>query len=155
MRDLPRIVAQSTVGQKSKVEIWRDGKKKTVTVKTDPYPDDETVAGLNRGSSSPDADEDNEFGARLSELTVEYRQRLSIADEVEGVVVLEVAPDGLAAQNGIRRGDVITTVNNITVSEPDDVFAQIESAQKKGRDKIVVLLQRNNGSRFIPFDLSE
>ncbi|MCL4150720.1 UNVERIFIED_CONTAM: hypothetical protein GTU68_055920 [Idotea baltica] len=145
MGDLPRIVAQSAVGDKFKVGIWRNGKSRNLTIQTDRYPDD----------ASPQVSEDDVFGARLSELDDSIRRQFEIDEDVEGIVVLEVTEEGLAASNGIRRGDVITSVNNSKVDDPEDVQDEIRDAKKDGRDKIVVLLQRNAGSRFIPFNLAE
>jgi len=156
MRDLPRIVAQSKVGKKSKVVVWRDGSKKTLSIVADSYPDDATVAGLSTGSEQQsEVSEDDAFGATLSELNDEFRTRYSIDNSISGVLVVDVTQDGLAAKNGVRRGDVITSVNNIKVNEPDDIVKQIEKARKQGREKVVVLLQRNNSGRFISFDLAD
>jgi len=63
--------------------------------------------------------------------------------------------DGMAAANGIRTGDVITSVNNRQVNEPSEVIASIEKAKRDEREKIVVLLLRNGNSRFIPLDLTD
>lgn len=156
MRDLPKIVAQSAVGERYKVGIWRNGKNRTLTIETDRFPDDNAVASLvtPRSSSEPESTE-NAFGATLSELDDDLRSQFDISDDIEGVLVVDVNQDGLAAQNGVRRGDVITSVNNANVEEPEDIQDEIEDAIKDGKDKIVVLLQRNTGSRFIPFNLAE
>ena len=157
MRDLPKIVAQAAVGEKFKVGIWRSGKRKTLTIETDKFPDDSTVASLVKpeSSSTPDVSDNDLFGARLSELDDSTRGQFGIDDDIDGIVVLDVNEEGLAANNGIRRGDVITSVNNTRVKDPEDVQNEIRDAKKDGRDKIVVLLQRNTGSRFIPFNLAE
>lgn len=155
MRDLPKIVAQSAVGDKFDMEVWRDGKIRKMTITTDRFPDDDAVATLVRPDATPQLEEDDVFGATLSELTDEMRNEYSISDDISGLIVLNVRNDGLAAQNGIRQGDVITSVNNASVDKVDDVAKEIEGAKRQGRDKIVVLLQRNTGSRFIPFNLNE
>ncbi|MBX2848100.1 MAG: Do family serine endopeptidase [Acidiferrobacterales bacterium] len=157
MRDLPKTVAQSPVGEKFKVDIWRNGKSRTVTIETERFPEDDVVAGAvtPRSSEGLDASDDDVFGARLSELDDDLRRQFDINDDIDGIVVLEVDANGLASRNGVRRGDVITSVNNEEVDRPRDVRNEISDAKKSGKDKIVVLLQRNNGSRFIPFNLAE
>ena len=157
MRDLPKIVAQSEVGKKYKVGICRNGKDRSLTIETDRFPEDDAVAGLvSPGQpTNPKSEQDDVFGASLSKLTDDVRRQYEIADDIDGVVVIDVNRNGLAAQNGIRQGDVITSVNNTKVSKVDDIKGEIEDAKKDGRNKVVVLLQRNNGSRFIPFDLTE
>jgi serine protease Do len=156
MRDLPRVVAQSTVGNNYKVVVWRDGAEKNLSIKTERYPDDTALAAL-RGNAQGDniePSQDEMLGAKLSELNDQLRSRFGIDDDIGGVVVVGVDQDGLAASNGIRPGDLITTINNRSVSEPGQVFETVEKAKAAGRKKVVVLLQRNGNSRFIPFNLS-
>ena len=157
MRDLPKIVAQSEVGKKYEVGIWRNGKDRSLTIETDRFPEDDAVAGLvsPNQSTTPKSEQDDVFGASLSKLTDDVRRQYDINDDIDGVVVIDVDRYGLAAQNGIRQGDVITSVNNVKVLKVNDIQDEIKDAKKDGRDKVVVLLQRNNGSRFIPFDLTE
>jgi serine protease Do len=154
MRDLPRIVAQSAVGKKYKVVVWRNGSKKTLTIETDRYPDDLGLASTESDSTSK-PESDDVLGAELSKMNSDVRTQFKIDDELKGVVVLSVERAGLAARNGIRAGDVITSVNNKKISEPNDVTQSILKAKKDGREKIVVLLQRNNASRFIAYYLSD
>lgn len=157
MRDLPRIVAQSEVGEKYKVSVWRSGKTRTLTIETDRYPDDNDVASLlSPGSSTkPESNQDEMFGAQLGKLNDSYRRQFNIDDDIDGVIVLDVSQEGLAAKNGIRRGDVITSINNERIRDAADVQKEIKNAQKDGREKVIVLLQRNTGSQFIPFNLAE
>lgn len=157
MRDLPKLVAQSTVGKKYKVIVWRDGARKTLTIKPERYPDDRALAALGGGSSPGNGEPEgnNSLGARLSELSDELRVRFHLDNDLKGVVVVSVRADGLMDKNGIQTGDVITSVNNDKVDTPADVIESIANAKSNNRSKVVVLLQRNGNSRFIPFDLDE
>ena len=156
MRDLPRIVAQAQVGKKYKVVVWRNGGKKTLTIKTDRYPDSLGVASTgSSGDSNAESESDDILGANLAKINKELRSKFSLDDDLNGVVVLEVHSQGLAARNGFREGDVITSVNNSRVDKPSEVTDRIKKAKNDGKSKIVVLLQRNNSSRFIAFDLSD
>jgi serine protease Do len=156
MRDLPRVVAQSTVGKNYKVMVWRDGAEKNLTIKTERFPDDIALAALSGNPQSENLEpaQDEVLGAQLSKLNDQLRSRFEIDDDIDGVAVVAVDQDGLAASNGIRPGDLITTINNRSVSEPGEVFETVEKAKAAGRKKVVVLLLRNGNSRFIPFDLS-
>lgn len=156
MRDLPRVVAQSTVGKNYKVVVWRNGAEKNLTIETERYPDDVALAALrsNAPNGSIVPEQDAVLGAQLSKLNDQLRSRFDIDGDLDGVLVVDVDQEGLAASNGIRMGDLITTINNRTVSEPDQVFDTVEKAKAAGREKVVVLLQRNGNSRFIPFNLS-
>ena len=155
MRDLPRIVAQSEVGKSYNVIVWRNGVKKTLSIKTDRYPDSNSIVGSSDTQNESGSSTDDLLGAELSTLNADIRQRFQLSSDLHGVAVLEVNRDGLAAQNGLRSGDVITSVNNVKVDLPKQVIEQITKARDRNRSKIVVLLQRNNSSRFIAFDLSK
>jgi serine protease Do len=157
MRDLPRVVAQSTVGNNYKVVVWRDGAEKNLSIRTERYPDDTALAALRGNAQSENIKPAQEeiLGAKLSKLDGQLRLRFDIDDDINGVVVVGVDQDGLAASNGIRPGDLISTINNRSVSEPSQVFETLEKAKAAGREKVVVLLQRNGNSRFIPFNLSD
>ena len=107
------------------------------------------------GDSNAESESDDILGANLAKINKELRSKFSLDDDLNGVVVLEVHSQGLAARNGFREGDVITSVNNSRVDKPSEVTDRIKKAKNDGKSKIVVLLQRNNSSRFIAFDLSD
>lgn len=157
MRDLPKVVATSSVGEKYKVDVWRDGARKTLTIKTARFPEDETFARVDSDKDQPKTEPkmDKVLGAQLERLDDEARETYGIDQAAKGVLVLEVKRGGLAAQNGLRRGDVITTLNGVSVRTPDDVFDIVQRAQAKGRSNIPVLLQRSGGARFLPFKLEK
>jgi len=154
MRDLPKTVAQSSVGEKHKVEIWRDNRKKIINIVTERFPEDPQVASPSKPKSDNSNDVDEVIGARLSALNDRERSRYGIDDSVEGVLVLGVEPGGLAAKNGLRRGDVISVLNGIKVNEASDVSEILESAKKKKQSTVPILLSRANGARFMPFRLN-
>ena len=68
MRDLPRIVAQSAVGEKYKVDVWRAGGKKSLTIKTERFPDDPRVASAPSSDTEPEEKMDKLLGASLTEM---------------------------------------------------------------------------------------
>ena len=153
MRDLPKTVAQSSVGEKHKVVIWRDGRKKTISITTEPFPEEPRLASQSKTQESPDTDMDEVIGAQLSVLSDESRSRYRISSDVAGVLVVAVEAGGLAAKNGLRRGDVISALNGIRVNSPSDILDIIKSANKKRQSTLPILLSRGNDARFMPFRL--
>lgn len=152
MRDLPRIVAQSAVGEKYRVKIWRDGKEKTITLATERFPED--VASTDAGSeSSSEPEQEATIGAQLSELTDPLRRRYGISKQADGVLVLSVEGRGLAAKNGLLRGDVIASFNMQAVRTPAQLAKQVEKANEQGRSTVPILIIRNNTRGFRTFKL--
>jgi serine protease Do len=71
----------------------------------------------------------------------------------EGVVVTQVDPNGIAAEHGLKTGDVILEVGGKKVASPADVRDAIGDAQKHGRHALLMRLKSNDTTRFvaIPF----
>ena len=79
-------------GQKVTLEVWRDGKEKTLTATVGELSDRNDVADARRG----DAASQGKLGVAVRALTAEERQS---ADVANGVVVEDVA--GAAARAGV------------------------------------------------------
>ena len=150
MRDLPKLVAQTKVGKKVDVAVWRDGKMKTLTLKIERFPEDEAIATTGPSPSKLD----NEFGAELKVLNESLRKRYGLDDATMGVVVVDVHPGGLAAENGVRPGDILIRIGSKSISKATDVTTAIKKAKEEKKQKLVLLIQRKNNNRFITFDLS-
>ena len=153
MRNLPRTVAQSKVGNTYPMEIWRDGKLKKVKIKTEVFPDDSVLAGDSADDQPAEPETDKLLGAELSELNEELRRRYRIGSDTQGVLLLSVERGGLAAKNGLRAGDVITRFNNQAVTSPEQVTDALEAADKAGQGSVAVLLNRRGNPGFLAFKL--
>lgn len=156
MRDLPREVAQSKIGKKVPLTVWRDEKERRMKITPERYPEDDNVAGVSSEDDTDDSSEDQQskvIGASLQSLDSELRDSLKLDEDLDGVAIVSVDEDGLASQNGLRPGDVILRVSNQEVSSPDDVNDLIEAALDADKKQIALLVQRGSGSRFIPFSL--
>ena len=155
MRDLPKTVAQSSVGQKHKVVVWRDNNRKNITILTERFPEDPVVASAapNAPKSTPAADIEENIGAQLKPLDKALRDKYKVEDSVTGVIVISAVQGGLAAKNGLRTGDVISALNGAKVTTPNAVGAIIKAAKKAKQSTIPILLTRANGARFMPFRL--
>jgi serine protease Do len=71
----------------------------------------------------------------------------------EGVVVTQIDPNGLAAEQGLKTGDVILEVGGKKVASRADVRDAIGDAQKNGKHALLMRLKSNDTTRFvaIPF----
>src|SRR5690606_6336317 len=107
MRRLPRLVAETPIDKTVKVTVWRKRKEHVLEVKVGELEENEEQAALTPGSEKEKTPPStvNALGLSLSAATPELRQRFSLADDVSGVVVTEVASDSPAAEKGIRPGD--------------------------------------------------
>jgi len=118
-RELLRVIAQIPVGKQIEITALRKGSTQTFKVKIDKR-EDTTITAKKSGREPVD-----ELGLHVSELTSEMASRLNLP-ETEGIVVAEVAPQSKAAEAGIKVGDVIKEINNMSVKSIQDFETLIE-----------------------------
>src|SRR5690606_36509368 len=120
---LPRLVAETPIDKTVKVTVWRKRKEHVLEVKVGELEENEEQAALTPGSEKEKTPPStvNALGLSLSAATPELRQRFSLADDVSGVVVTEVASDSPAAEKGIRPGDVVVEAAQEEVKDPAQV----------------------------------
>lgn len=139
-------VAGTMPGTEIKVTILRDGKEQELTAKLDEL-DTKSSAKTDPDSDGKDGEKPGDggkLGLSLQPLTPQIAKQLNIPAGTEGMVVAEVEPAGVSAEAGIRRGDVIVSINRKSVKSNEDV----ESALASSGDKPVVLLVAR-GSQMI------
>ena len=95
------------------------------------------------------ADERSDFGMTLAELDDERRARFEVPEEVDGVVVTAVAPDGVAGRRGLRPGDVIRRIQGRDVRTPADVAAEVRRAVGERRKSLLVLVRRAASDLYV------
>jgi len=74
---------------------------------------------------------------------------VSPADDGAGVQITSVDPDSDAADQGLKAGEKITSVNNHDIKSADDIQKVIAEAKKDGRKKALFQIQDQNGNRFV------
>jgi serine protease Do len=100
-------VSEVMPGATVKVKVLRDGKEKVIPV----------VAGDLAKAQVPEHQiliKDNKFleGASVADLTSAIRETLGVGNDVQGVVIIQVAGNSAAAKTGLLAGDIIMSINN-------------------------------------------
>jgi serine protease Do len=151
LKDLPRLVADTKVDEKIKIEVWRDGKERTLKAVIASMPGDQVVAA-NEGAE--DAPAGARLGLALAALTPEMRHRYRLPESANGVLIVDVRADSPAAKKGLRPGDVILMVGGKQVSSPQEVVREIKQATAAKRDAVLLLVQRDTNRQFIALGLA-
>ena len=139
--ELPPIVGRTEIGQSVPVVVMRSNKRKTINVKVEQLPESEELAQENDTSGRLI---DERLAIEVANLDDVQREELAI--EKGGVLVINVE-QGAAANSGIRRGDVIMTINNQKVSNAKQF---LDLAKDLPENKAVpVLVQRGQGAIFL------
>ena len=153
MRRLPRVVAETAIGKPADVVIWRDGKLRTLKVEVGELQEEEEVQATLPESKPPVLDNGAQnipaLGMKVAALSPAVRQRFELAEEVKGVVITEVANNGVAAEKGMQMGDVIVEVGQEKVNTPQDVVTRVDAARKAGRKSVLLLVENERGLRFV------
>jgi len=124
-RELIRTIADIGVGEKAKILVLRNGKKKTFKVKIAKREDSKIIA-----QQTP-REEGDELGLRVTGLTSEIASRFKIPD-AEGVIVVDVESDSKGSEAGINVGDMIKEINHRaikTVNEYQKALEKIETGE--------------------------
>src|SRR5690606_13482257 len=129
-RDLFAIVERATPNEELKLEVWRDGARRTLTARTERV-SDATVAAL---------------AERLLGLT------LAPAGRGGGFRVQAVRPRSGAARIGFQNGDVLVAINGRPLSDLEALRRSVVSLQ--GRSRALVVVQRGAGRYHVTVPLS-
>ena len=137
---LPPIVGSSKVGVQLPVTIIRNGSEKYLKVELDELPDEKSVAKTSR---DPEVEQTNRMGFSAVDLTDEQKEML----EVQGGVLITHVVEGPASQGGIRKDDIILTIDNKQVKN----LAQFQKliAALPGGKSVAILVQRNGSPTFL------
>jgi serine protease Do len=124
-RDLIDYVSSKPPGSTVRLQIIRDGDRRTINVRTEERPpigiDEET-------STSPEPARDR-LGISAQPLTPSSRQRYGIADDVDGLLVINVKEVSPAGEAGLAEGDVIREVNGQRVTTVEQLREIVDRAR--------------------------
>ena len=143
--DLPQTVGSVKPGSKIEAEIIREGKTKKIKIEVGQLPENFSVASASQGNKS------NDLGIVVRELTFEERREMNIG---HGVLITEVNPEGLAAQQGIRKGDIITYLLNEKIRNTRELSSAIEKA-KENSDVVMIGIVRDGVQTFRSLKLTK
>ncbi len=156
MHNLPRIVAETPIGQEVPVTVWRDGHETTVQAKVGELPDDQKqVASVDAKAPAPAPTEISALGLKLAPIDQEARDKYQLGADQKGVVITDVAPSGPASERGLKPGDVIVEVQQQSVNSPSDVKGRLDSVRKQNRKSVLMLIQGQDGRRWVPLPLGD
>jgi len=144
-RPVPSISAYNQVLRDYPVDsnihltVLRRGKRLTVALKTEAYPEDRTLDLAY-----------NLLGIQVESLSLKNRNAFRIAAK-KGVMISEVIPQAYLAKIGVAPGDVIRQMDDFSIETIDDFKkAMVRCRQKK---IIVILIQRGEQGYYLSVKL--
>jgi serine protease Do len=139
---LPPLVGRFPVGDVANVTVIRDKRKKNIRVKIAQLPADPTQA-----EAAPEPEQEMQksaLGVTVKELSEEVKQALKVQS---GVQVTEVETGGPASIAGLQVGDVISMLDNRSVTSVEDFYQR--AADLTPEKSVAILIQRDNGPVFL------
>lgn len=152
MRKLPRIVAGTKIGKMVPITVWRKGKEISLEVAVGELKEEEVSLKkpTDKKTSEPAAESEiPSLGLKLAKLNEANRTKFKLKKSSKGVVITFVDPDGTAAEQGLKKGDVIIEVAQTQINSPKDVNDKIEEVRAEGRKSILLLMERPTGIGFV------
>ncbi len=144
--NLPPIVGSSKVGVMIPVEIIRDSRRKTLNVKLGELPEDDDVEAKTKEPASTTT---NRIGLTVSELNEEDMKTL----EIEQGVVVDHVTSGAASHAGVRKGDIILSVDNTAVKSVKQFQSMIDNLP--AGKSVALLVQRGGSPTFLALKIPE
>ena len=152
-RALSRIVADAPINKTVSVDLIRKGKKMSVKLTVLKLNEKPTAPPPRVASATPPP-KVSMLGLSLSELDANGRSEFRISNNVQGVLVVDVAADSPAADKNIRAGDVIVQVQGVPVKTPNDVTSRIAADRKAGKKVELLLVNRGGEVTYVAVKLN-
>jgi serine protease Do len=138
--ELPPIVGRSAVDKTHKLEIIRNSKTITKSIKVAELPKD----GIQANSSSSAPKMIDTLGVQISDLTSDEREASGMPEG--GAVIREVSPSSRLA-TVLKAGDIVKMFNRQSVKNADQLQSMMEEAMNKGT--VAALIIRDGNPAFV------
>jgi len=140
--DLTKTVASIAPGETTKLVVWRKGDTKKISIKLGER-DSEKLA---EASGKEGKSETVALGITARAVAEKEAKALGL-DRPQGLLVLDIAPDSVAADADIRPGDVILEGNQHAVNSVSE-FKELVQTEGKKRGVLMLLVKRKGHNFF-------
>jgi serine protease Do len=143
-RDLAKRIGSMPPGATVKLVAIRKGAEKNFSLTLGELPNQrEARADLRSEKETPSTTDIGKLG-----LTLAPAGTVAGAGS-DGVVVTKVDPDGAAAGQGVKTGDVILDIAGKSVTNPNDISTALTAAQKDGKKSVLLRVKSGQGTRYL------
>jgi serine protease Do len=157
------LVANIEPGKRVPLVVMRDGKRMTIDITVGKRPSEEELATRQFDpdaqpgdgvAPSTDGILEDALGVQVIELTPQIASQLGAGTDTTGVVIVAVDPNSDAGRKGLRRGDIVMSVNYAAVASVDALAAAVHQAQDANREAVLLRIkQRGSPPVYVPIRL--
>ncbi len=141
INDLQKLIMRNPPGTKVKITVVRNGKKIDIDVITTSWEEEEEVSGNMQELEA-------KYGLIVKDITPELVEKYRIPKVPYGVLVYGVKYGSVADEAGLRRGDIILTVNKKPVKSAEEFWKIIRKAEKRKADSVLLYVQRGDARMY-------
>lgn len=142
--ELTSMVAQIAPGSKADIKVLRNGKESDLTVTLGKLP--ETASESNEEEIKED------IGITANEITPQIASEFNLG-ETTGVVITDVENGSVAAEAGLRPGDVILEIDKKSIKNLEDYKSAMGEVKKTG--STLFLVKRGQYTLYVGMKLGE
>ena len=145
--ELKRELRLKKAGDPVTLGIMRNGKAQDIEVETGAFPEEFTaVSRMRRTERKPEAETNAKLlGMTVQNINEDLAKRFDVEVE-QGVIIIAIENDSVAAEKGISLGDMVTRINSTPVDSVASFKAALEGEDlKKG---VIVHLTSEGSQRF-------
>ena len=148
-RDLARKIGSMAPDTSVKLTLVRNGQIKELSMTLGTMPGERTAMNQQQDESQPQ-------NAAVPHLGLTLAPASDVAGAGgKGVVVVNVNPDGPAAAQGFKAGDVILDVGGRSVGHAADVRKALTEAKASGKHAVMMRVKTADATRFIAVPLGK
>ncbi len=153
MNELPKVVAGTPVGNSVKVEIWRDGKIKTLNVKLGELELAENNNLIDKKKYKGLTKLFPKIGFEIKQLDDQDIKKYKLKNFSKGIIISKVVNNSKAFKSGLREGMIIVRVGQSEVSDLNVITNAIEKAKKQKRNALLMLVNFEGADRFVAVEI--
>lgn len=136
MNDLPRLVAGTAPGAKAQVKILREGKEKDFTLTITELKEEQQAAQAREEAGGEEAP----LGLVVKNIDPNLAKRFRLRD-TKGALVIGVEQGSVAADAGIRPGDILLEINGQVIASAKEFQAAVSKIKKPGYARFLIKRQ--------------
>jgi S1-C subfamily serine protease len=134
-RHLQRLVAESPARKPHEVVVFRDRREVRLSVTLVQTDSPQALKAIPRQADT------SWIGMDVDELPANLKKR-----GLSGVLVVDLDPDGMAAEAGIKKGDILVSINWTVLPDVSAFRKALQAAERAG--SLTILVRRGSASIY-------
>lgn len=154
-KNLSQIVAETPIGKKVLVEIWRNKQSISINLIVEKMPEEKApqkvIPQLDNEVNDVIEDKTSTWilGLNLSEINADLIEKYQLSADTQGLFVLEVQSGSDAEKKGIRKGNVILSVDKRPIVDISDIQNAMREAKLANNRPILLQIKAGEQRYFV------